>query len=225
MFREAENWEYLEKNPAGKVKFLKLPKPTIRFLTDEEIDDFLHVCGESKSQHLYPVVFTALRTGMRRGEIFHLRWADVDFKRNVISVVAREDHQTKNYDSRTIPMTPALFDELRRQPRRLDSEYVFWKTDGKPLNKLQSFERAVRRAMRIDKMPYFRFHDLRHTFASHLVMKGVDIRTVQVLLGHQDIRMTMRYAHLAPDHLKNSVNLLEKDCEDKAAYEEGVGDQ
>jgi integrase len=79
---------------------------------------------------------------------------------------------------------------------------------GEKFRKMRtSFENAVKRA----GIPHVRFHDLRHTFASHLVMGGVDIRTVQELCsGHKDIRVTMRYAHLAPDHMRNAVRVLDR---------------
>lgn len=217
MFRQAVLWDYLRKNPAKPVKFFKLPKPTFRFLSQDEIDLFLDACKRSTSQPLYPVVVTALRTGMRQGEIFHLRWEDIDFKRGIINVVSREDAQTKNYESRTIPMTPFLAETLRQYPRRLDSPYVFCKANGKPIDCLRAFRRTLTKLKKDQGIPHFRFHDLRHTFASHLVMKGVDIRTVQELIGHKDIRMTMRYAHLAPDHLKNAIYLLDADDNERAA--------
>jgi site-specific recombinase XerD len=83
-----------------------------------------------------------------------------------------------------------------------------------------SFENAVKRV----GIAHVRFHDLRHTFASHLVMGGVDIRTVQELLGHKDIRVTMRYAHLAPDHMRNAVKVLDRRGEHVSASERKILD-
>ena len=103
-------------------------------------------------------------------------------------------------------MNETLTDVLRRIPRRLDSAYVFQRKGGQKFRKMRTgFENAVKRA----GIPHVRFHDLRHTFASQLVKGGVDIRTVQELLWHKDIRMTMRYSHLAPDHMKNAVRILD----------------
>lgn len=83
---------------------------------------------------------------------------------------------------------------------------MFQRKGGEKFRKMRTgFENAVKRAC----IPHVRFHDLRRTFASHLVMGGVDIRTVQELMGHKDIMMTMRYAHLAPGHMKNAVRILD----------------
>jgi len=148
----------------------------------------------------------ALNTGMRLGELTAVEWKDIDFKCTVIHVDNKKEHHTKNYEPRTIPMNEQLMAVLRRLPRRLDSPLVFQRKNGEKFAKMRtSFENAVKRS----GIAHVRFHDLRHTFASHLVMAGVDIRTVQELLGHKDIRMTMRYSHLAPDHMKNAVRILD----------------
>ena len=170
--------------------------PHFRYLAADEIEKLLDACGCSDNPQLYPFVAVALNTGMRLGELTALEWKDIDFKRGIIRVDNKKDHHTKNYQVRTIPMNDTLADVLRRIPRRLDSSYVFQRKGGEKFRKMRTgFENAVKRA----GIPHVRFHDLRHTFASHLVMGGVDIRTVQELLGHKDIRMTMRYSHLAPD--------------------------
>ena len=114
-------------------------------------------------------------------------------------------------------MNTTLTEVLRKIPRRLDSPYVFQRFDGNKFNKMRSgFTNAVKRA----GIPHVRFHDLRHTFASQLVMGGVDIRTVQELLGHKDIRMTMRYSHLAPDHMRKAVCILDNKCEQSEGFSE-----
>jgi len=106
-------------------------------------------------------------------------------------------------------MTPILADALKNHPRSSDTPFVFAKDNGLALECLRAFRRSVHKVMKNHQMAWFRFHDLRHTFASHLVMKGVDLRTVQELLGHKDIRVTLRYAHLAPGHLKSAVDVLD----------------
>ncbi len=117
-----------------------------------------------------------------------------------------KDGHTKNYETRSIPMNKSLREFLEKHPRRIDTAYIFTGPSGKPFSKTNyHFGRAVKRA----GIEHVRFHDLRHTFASHLVMKGVDLRTVQELLGHKDLRMTMKYAHLAPDHMRKAVEVLD----------------
>jgi len=99
-------------------------------------------------------------------------------------------------------MTTLVHDLLRAIPRRVDTPYVFANPDGTPQQYLKTtWNTAVRKA----KLDDFTFHDLRHTFASTLVMNGVDIRSVQTLLGHKSMTMTMRYAHLSPNHLRDAI--------------------
>jgi integrase len=198
------------------VKKLKTGVRHFRYLSDEETEKLLDACKQSPNPQLYVFVATALNTGMRLGEITALEWKDIDFKRGILRVDNKEDHHTKNYEPRTIPMNDQLIEVLSKHPRRLDSPYVFARKGGEKFRKMRrSFENAVKRA----GIPHVRFHDLRHTFASHLVMGGVDIRTVQELLGHKDIRVTMRYAHLAPDHMKNAVRVLDRLSEVSGASE------
>jgi integrase len=217
MFRKAVDWGYLLRNQAEQVKKLKSGTPQFRYLSREEMVRFLDACRNSPNRQLYVLVSAALNTGMRLGELTALQWQDVHFKQGFIRVENREDHHTKNYETRTIPMNAQLIEVLKKHPRRLDCPHVFHREDGAPFIKMRtSFENAVKRA----GIGHLRFHDLRHTFASHLVMGGVDIRTVQELLGHKDIRMTMRYAHLAPDHMRNAVRVLDHGREDCDAVSE-----
>jgi len=207
MLRKAVEWGYLRESPARTTKWIKTSRGAVRFLSKEEADRFLEACKRSQNPHFHIIVAVALNTGMRRGEILRLRWEDVDFRRLRIQVVSRDGGHTKNYESRVVPMNRIVCDALRKQPRRLDSPYVFCNLNGEPFGDVDtSFATALRKS----GLPHFRFHDLRHTFASWLVMGGVDIRTVQELLGHKDIRMTMRYAHLAPDHMKRAVEILDR---------------
>jgi len=113
---------------------------------------------------------------------------------------------TKNGERREIPINHTLRDVLKNIVRRFDSPYVFVDgSGGRFLDVKRSFHSALRKAGIKD----FRFHDLRHTFASHLVMAGVDITTVKELLGHKTLTMTLLYAHLSPGHKVNAVRMLD----------------
>ena len=149
-----------------------------------------------------PIAITALNTGMRKGEILSLSWDRVDLKHGFILL-----DKTKNGDRREIPVNETLRVTLLGLTRRLDIPHVFFdQNTGKPYkNVKRSFRTSLRRA----KIQDFHFHDLRHTFASHLVMAGVDITTVKELLGHKTLTMNLRYAHLAPAHKKNAVSILD----------------
>ena len=108
---------------------------------------------------------------------------------------------TKTHDTRHIPMNAAVIEALRKHPPRIVGgkrcPWVFTRADGNPLRSIQKAHEGSMARSKIEK--HIRFHDFRHTFASHLVMRGIDLRTVAKLMGHKDIKMTMRYAHLAPD--------------------------
>ena len=206
LFRKAVEWGHLNDNPTKEVKWIKTGKQMFRFLSAEEIEPLLGSCAQSGNIQYYGMVTIALNTGMRKGEILRLRWEDLDFRRRQIRVVNGKDGHTKNYDTRVIPMNRSVEALLKKHPRRLDSPYVFQGPSGLPVTKLNyHFTRAVKRS----GIPHVRFHDLRHTFASNLVMKGIDLRTVQELLGHKDMRMTLKYAHLAPDHVRKAVEVLD----------------
>ena len=182
-----------------KVKQLKEENTRLRFLTIEECQSLIDCCAP----HLKPIVTVALHTGMRRGEILNLKWEHVDLKHGFILLDV-----TKNGSRREIPIDNTLEEMFNRMPRGLESVYVF--TDprtGEPYKSVQtSFETALRKAEIRD----FRFHDLRHTFASHLVMAGVDLTSVREFLGHKTLTMTIRYAHLAPGHKRRAINMLDK---------------
>ncbi len=155
---------------------------------------------------------TALNTGMRKSEILNLEWDNVDLKHGFILL-----DKTRNWDRREIPINETLRSTLDSLMRRLDVPYVFYDPDtGSPYCDVRrSFHTALRRF----KIRDFRFHDLRHTFASHLVIAGVDLTTVKELLGHKTFTMTLRYSHLAPSHkvkaldmLDNTINEVHKKC-------------
>jgi integrase len=198
MLNKAVEWGMLEASPfkKGKTLMLKENNERLRFLSEEEIETLLPHC----LPHLRPIVETSLLSGMRAGELLSLRWEQI-----VNGMIYLKD--TKGNKPRQIPISDRLeqvFKEVRHR-HQFKSSYVFCNKDGNRFNDIRaSFKSACRKAGIID----FRFHDLRHTFASHLVMRGVGLRAVQELLGHCDIKLTMRYAHLAPGHLRDSVNVL-----------------
>jgi integrase len=194
MFNKAIEWGYVKNNPMKDVRMLKEPPGRIRYLMPDEISALLRECAP----HIRPIVITALHTGMRKSEILNLKWSNIDLKRRLITI-----ETTKNNECRTIPINDVLYEELRKIPRHFRNHMVFYNKDGENYYDIKKgFQAAVKRAGVKD----FRFHDLRHTFASYLVMSGVDIRTVQQLLGHKDIKMTLRYSHLSKTHLQDAVN-------------------
>jgi integrase len=155
--------------------------------------------------HLRPIVQIALNTAMRLREILYLKWCNVDFNRNIIVVT-----KTKSKKNRNVPMNGLVTETLQGIERK--SEYVFCdpKT-GEPYHSIKTtFGKALKRA----GLEGVRFHDLRHTAATMMVMSGVDLVTVKEILGHSSIEMTMRYAHPTAEGKMNAVKTLERQMKD-----------
>lgn len=193
MFNKAIEWGKAEANPVRKVKLFKENNVRVRYLEKEEIKKLI----DNASAHLKPVLIVALNTGLRKSEILNLKWRDLDFKHDIIFVM-----QSKSGERREIPMNTLVKRTLVAVRKHPESPYVFCNAKGESYaNVRKSFFTACKKSGIIE----FRFHDLRHTFASHLVMSGVDLNTVRELLGHKSLEMTLRYSHLSPDHKHRAV--------------------
>jgi integrase len=144
-------------------------------------------------------ILAALQTGARRGELAALTWADVDMKARMVTF-----RQTKNGDARTVPMTDTLREVLQALPHPLDQGARVL-----PGREPAGLTRAFARLCDDLKLLNLRFHDLRHDAASTLTMADVPQRTVMAILGHRDPRMTMRYQHLTPEHLREAGRALD----------------
>ena len=176
----------------------------LRFLTEDEEESLLSRC----KGYLLAILITALNTGMRKGEILSLRWTQI---RNGFIYLSK----TKTNEGRQIPINDTLNSLFQSLPRHIKSDYVFCDKDGKPYQEVKrSFNTALRKA----GIEEFRFHDIRHSFASRLVMRGAGLKAVQELLGHKDIKMTLRYSHLSEDFKKDAVKLLDKDIQNETSH-------
>jgi integrase len=209
----AVEWGYLKDSPARRVKRAKEAPGRVRYLTPEERDTLLNgadetvtandgrtwVAHHAPSPALRLYILAALHTGARRGELLPLTWAGVDMKARTITF-----RHTKNGHARTVPMTDTIREALVALPRPLNAEApVFPERDPKVLSR--SFARLVNRL----KLANLTFHDLRHDAASTLTMAGVSQRAIMEILGHRDPRMTVRYQHLAPGHLRDAMRALD----------------
>lgn len=194
MFNIARSWELIENNPVTKLRMLPERNRRLRYLSEDEARRLVAVAVP----HLRPLLIVALNTGARRGELFGLRWCDVDLDARVLSFVS-----TKNNRRRDIVVNTAVCDTLRRLPRK--GEFVFSPAGTRISSVVHAFQTALKRA----GIENFRFHDLRHTFASHAVMSGMDIPTLQQILGHATPTMTMRYSHLTPAHAMKAVERVD----------------
>ena len=228
---KAVEWKVLERHPFAGLKPLKTDRTgRVRYLSAEEearLREALLEREESLRQarirfnewrtargramlplrtgeyvdHLRPIVLLALNTGLRRSELFHLRWNDVDLSAKWLCV---DGATAKNGQTRRVPLNAealATLEAWRKQASDAEPR-VFPGVCGQRLKRV---DRAWRGLHKRAGLQGFRFHDLRHHFASRLVQSGVDLNTVRELLGHADITMVLRYAHLSPDRLATAV--------------------
>ena len=222
IFIEAKKKKAIRENPFEDYASLKEIQMPPSYWNANEINQFLLTALE---HHLYPVFVTALNTGMRRGELGGLGWDMVDFGRNMIQVSRIRDRYglrrtTKTGVARHIPMNPVVRTILLNLYHRRTDKTICMDIKGKPVHLVfgnaegaimnihhlyRDFQRAQKRA----KMSQIiRFHDLRHTFASHFMMNGGNIYDLQKVLGHTKTEMTQIYAHLAPEHLAGVTSVV-----------------
>jgi integrase len=207
-------WGYLKSNPARGITRAKEAPGRTRYLSPEERERLLNgadVTVKTSDGRTWTVrrapnpvlrfyILGALQTGARRGELAAVTWGDVDMKARTLSF-----RKTKNGHARILPMTDTLREALATLPRPLAPEApVFPERDSKVLT------RAFARLVADLGIPNLRFHDLRHDAASALTMAGVPQRAVMEVLGHRDPRMTMRYQHLTPGHLRDAMRALDE---------------
>ena len=192
----------LEVNPVRPKMFSKENNQRVRFLSAEEETALREAIGEEA----WPMVAVAMHTGLRRGEQFNLLWENIDFATGLVTVRC-----SKHGETRRVPMNDTVREILRTRPSRLKSDYVFPNVTGEKATDAQNFvNRRFLPALAAAGIGRFSWHCLRHTFASRLVMAGVDIRTVQELMGHKTLTMTLRYSHLSPEHQLDAVKRLDR---------------
>ncbi len=196
MFNKAILWGKVAENPVRSVKLLKEDNRRLRYLDQGEITKLIASCPD----HLRPIVTIAVFTGMRKGEILNLTWDAIDLNRGIIYLL-----DTKNGEKREVLMNDIVSQAISTVERTPDNPYVFLSHTDKPYTEVR---KSFSTALKMSGIKDFRFHDLRHTYASQLVMMGVDIKTVQELMGHKSIEMTLRYSHLSSDHKRRAVDLL-----------------
>jgi integrase len=211
ILRKAEEWDKIDQSPARAVKTFKETPTSPRLLETEEVVRFL----DAVPDRLKALISCTVYAGLRKAELFRLRWEDINWKTNELKIASRRGEHTKNYQSRRVPMNDALVEALRRHPRTLKSPYVFCNYEAQPYRDIRvALDSASKVAMIEGRV---RLHQLRHTFCSHALMQGIDPRTVQKWMGHRDLKTTLRYAHVSPDHERAAIQRLN--------YQETVGDK
>jgi integrase len=209
MYTCAIKWRYAEVNPVHQVKPLRLPPGEMLFWTAEQSDAFLEAVRRVRPPW-YTFFLAALRTGLRLGELLGLQWGDVDFVTSEIHVRRNWTHGAlvtpKSGKGRRVPMSPELAHALRGYKHL--NNLVFCDKDGSYLDR-NRVKHPFWSCIRAAGVREIRIHDLRHSFASQLVMRGVPLAAVKELLGHATIEMTMRYAHLSPGATQDYVGMLD----------------
>jgi len=229
MFTTAVEWGHLSTNPLSKLKPAKLDNGKVRYLGQDEEKRLLTALDERESRarankfrlergyplfadlshvayvdHVKPMVLLSKHTGIRWGELVQLTWEHVNVENAIMTVVGRT---AKTGKTRYIPLNPIAKEVLKAwMPQDVEAtELVFGGAEGKTRNNIK---RAWANLLKTAQITKFRWHDLRHDFASKLVMAGVDLNTVRELMGHSDLKMTLRYAHLSPEHKASAVAKL-----------------
>ena len=190
---------YLISNPVKGVKFFPEPAGRLRFLSDTELAGLKDVMAATA----WALVAFAIETGLRLSEQFHARWDCVDLERGVLTVPLSKSGRTRH-----VILSEAALTLLRGLSSWMHSPHLFPSllTQARPMQGRHFVVKIYEPALKQAKIEGVTWHTLRHTFASRAVMAGVDIRTVQELMGHSTIAMTVRYAHLSPTHLRAAVN-------------------
>lgn len=204
----------ISKNPVTKTAKLREDNHKIRYLTKDEekrlfaeIEKSYEVLDRNTHKKklvqpylfLKPIVIMALQTGMRKGEILNLEWANIDFNSDFIELL-----KTKSGKSRKIPISSVLKNTLNSIEKTSTYVFVNPKTNKPYVDIKKSFHKVLQKA----NIENFRFHDLRHTVATRLVEKGIDLIVVQDILGHSKVSTTQRYAHPVPERKQQAMEML-----------------
>jgi len=207
MVHKGIQWSYMNSKQIEGVNQLKVPKKLPRFMSKDEITRL-----QTYTPNRWWDIFSFfILTGLRIGEFIHLKWDWVDFQKKTLTVMADSDWTPKDYESREIPLHSNLIEILVRLKKNRMGEYIFW-------SGINSATLAARIGQKFSKyckkagIDHYRIHDLRHTFASHMVLNGADLMVVRDILGHSSVKTTEIYAHLYPSRHHEAIarlNLLE----------------
>ncbi len=252
-FSKAVEWGVIEANPLVKVKPYKVDKRgVVRFLSDDEAARLRRALDEREEEiragresgnkwreargyapypslnnercvfadYLKPVVLLSLNTGLRRNEVFSLQWENVNFATRQITITS---DVAKSALARHIDLNNEAYQTLRdwQKQQGKTSGLVFFNNKGEKIHDVRS---SWGRVLKMANITNFRWHDMRHDFASRLVMAGVELNTVRELLGHSSITMTLRYAHLTPKHKAAGVAKLDQGNQANIARSKMLGE-
>lgn len=222
LLKVAVEWEILDQLPCT-IRLLKVPYKEAQFYDFDEYDRLIQA-AQRISEHALLVVLLGGDAGLRCGEIMALEWTDIDFSKRQMRI-QRSDwkgHVTtpKSGRPRILPMTTRLTKALRAH-RHLRSPRALCLEDGSCLTQ-KVVRGLILRACRLAQLPHKGVHALRHSFCSHLAMRGAPARAIQELAGHKDLSTTQRYMHLSPAAVEAAIRLLEQPVsKQNYAYDSG----
>ena len=203
MLNKGVEWGMLNENPFNRFKdpiFFEERNDRVRFLEEDEIKKLLDI----SPLYLSNLIKGAIFTGLRKGDLFNLKWSDVNLERGFLNY-----REQKKRDKLGFKYLNGDMINLLMEIPKGEGDYIIHGPDGNPLKDIKrSFKTALKKAGIKD----FHWHDLRHTSASHLLMRGASMKTVQEHLGHTTIAMTQRYSHLSKDFQREEVNRLNGLC-------------
>lgn len=192
-----QEWQWINENPFRRVSKLKENGGRNRFLSREELHSLLACCKESKNPHLYGMVLIAASMGLRFGEVANLCWKHIDFENGFVTLEA-----TKNGDVRFVPLPHQVAAYLKGIDRaRLPDDFLFPSKNPTKRHPYSIIRKAFANAVQKAGLQDFKYHDLRHTCASHLAMNGATQGELMEVLGHRSPAMTKRYAHFSKEHI------------------------
>lgn len=218
-------YEWLQlKGVPPKITWLKCPPPKTDYLSFDESELLLsHADGVIRE-----IILTGLKTGMRLGELIGLQWSSIDWHNNLIIVQHSWSHYAKELGSpksnrvRHVGMTADLYEMFLK--RKKSTGFVFLDADDEHFNQ-HRLGRRLAAACKKAGLRHIGWHTLRHTFASHLMMRGAPMPAVQALMGHSTIDMTMRYTHLSPSTLRTTIDLLNPERAFSESFGQPVGNR
>lgn len=201
--KSAVEWEMVTDVP--KIKLLKIPPQKYDFLNEAEIEILL----QQASGMWHDMILLAVRTGLRFGELIALQWEDINLKENILTVqrnlVRGIEGSPKNNKTRAVPLSPSVVQMLQNKEH---NKYLFHDAGGAPL-KYIACRKKLHKICVTAGLRKISWHVLRHSFASHLAAKRNSIIAIKELLGHSDIKTTLRYAHINLPLLQNAIESLE----------------
>jgi integrase len=214
-----KKWKWLKDNPVSSIEMPKVKNERVRYLTEDEYNRlFTALDDKTVPMWLKPAVVIALNTGLRESNLLKMKWSWIDLFSRLLII---EGPQMKNKENIGLPLTHEAIETFKEMQKVKHIEDFVFHDNGKRIHPVK-LQRVFRNACKVAQIENFHFHDLRHTFASYLRQRGVDLHTISKLLGHKDTRMTQRYAHLSVENLREAISVLDMKPAQKGAQSPNV---